>query len=219
MKGKFHSSGGLGTALLALLVILPCLANGQLPPPPVPPPLGDSEALSQVMGDFFRVPVPLIKELEGSVPIPSLNLPVVLFIAHHSHVSPHLLVTWRREGRTWLEIAGRLKLPPTIFFLPLPEGRLGPPYGRAYGYYWKHKKDKKVPIILSDEEIADLVQLKICTSYFGLPPRQIISLRSNGVRFSQIYGQEYRKRHGPAGGEFMAEVESRKRVDLWPAAG
>lgn len=203
MEGDRHFSRFRGVSLVALLLLIPFPARGQ--PPPIPPPPGDFEAMRQVMMDFFRVPVSTIKELEGSVPVPSLNLPVVLFIAHHSHVSPNLIITWRKAGNSWLQIAGRLKLPATIFFTTLPEGRIGPPYGRAYGYYWKHKRDPQVPIVLSDEEISDLVQLKICSSHFGLPPRQIISLREKGMPFSRIYGQEYRKRKGAERSEIRGE--------------
>lgn len=181
--------------LLAFAFLLPGSVGPQLPPPP-PPSLPDPEVMRQVMGDFFHLPIPTVKNLESDMPFPDLNLPVALFIAQQARVSVDLLASWRRAGQSWLQIAERLKLPPAIFFLPIPEGKIGPPYGRAYGFYWKHKKDKKVRILLSDHEIADLVHLRIASSYFGLPPSQIIALRAEGRRFSQIYGQEYRKRHG-----------------------
>jgi len=194
-KGKFLLLL-LVAGLLASAFLSPSLVNSQLPPPPPPPPLPDPEVMREVMGEFFHVPVPTVKKLENDIPFPDLNLPVALFIAQQGRVSVSLLVTWRREGQSWLQIANRLKLSPALFFLPIPEGRVGPPYGRAYGYYWRHKKDKKVSILLSDQEIADLIHLRIASSYFGLPPSQIIALRAGGKRFSQIYGQEYRKRHG-----------------------
>jgi hypothetical protein len=161
--------------------------------------LPDPEVMRQVMGDFFQVPVPTIQRMEKDLPFPDLNLPVALFIAQRARVSVDLLISWRKAGQSWLHIAERLKLPPTIFFVAVPEGKIGPPYGRAYGHYWKHKKNRNYRIVLSDEEVADLVHLRIASSYFGLPPSQIVALRVEGKRFPHIYGQEYRKRHGPAG--------------------
>jgi len=192
--------------LLASAFLSPSPVRSQLPPPP-PPPLPDPEILRQVLGEHFHLPLATIRNLERDVPFPDLNLPVALFIAQRAHVSVDLLFSWRREGLSWLLIAERLRLPATIFFVPIPEGRVGPPYGRAYGYYWKHKRDKRVRIFLADQEIADLVHLRISSSYFGLPPTRIIALRAEGKRFLHIYGQEYRKRHG---GKAVAQPRGEK---------
>jgi len=183
----------LMAGLLACAVLSPAPGRAQLSPSP--PPLSDQEAMWQAMGGFFNIPVSQVKQWEGNMAFPDLNLPVALFIAQQAHVSVDLLLPWRKAGKSWLQIAARLKLSPTIFFLPLPEGKWGPPYDKSYGYYWKHQKDKKTPIPLSDKEIADLVHLRISTSYFGLAPGQIMALRAEGKSFSKIYGTEYRKRH------------------------
>ena len=45
-----------------------------------------------------------------------------------------------------------------------------------------------------------MVHLRIASTYFGLPPNQIIQFRAQGKPFSQIYGHEYRKRHPNKGG-------------------
>jgi len=183
----------LMAGLLACTVLSPAPGRAQLAPSSSL--LSDQEAMWQVMGGFFHIPVSQVKQWESNMVFPDLNLPVALFIAQQARVSVDLLLPWRKAGKSWLEIATQLKLSPTIFFLPLPEGKLGPPYGKSYGYYWKHQKDKKAPISLSDKDIADLVHMRIASSYFGLPPGQIMALRAEGKSFSKIYGTEYRKRH------------------------
>ena len=193
----------LMAGLLAGAVLLPAPVRAQLPPPP--PPFSDQEVMRRVLGDYFRIPVVQVVNWESNMAFPDLNLPVALFIAQQAHVSVDLMVPWRQAGRSWLQIATQLKLSPTIFFLPIPEQRLGPPYGQAYGYYWKNKKDKKAPIPLSDKEIADLVHLRITSSYFGLPPSQIMALRAEGKTFYKIYGAEYRNRHAGKGKEAHGE--------------
>ena len=177
--------------LVALGIFSPSLARAQLAPAT---PL-DPRAMGQVMADFFHLPVAQVRQLEDTTPFPDLNLPVALFIAQRAHVSADLLLSWRREGKPWLQIAAQLKVPPTVFFLSIPEQKLGPPYGQAYGYYWKHQRDKKAPIPLSDGEIADLVHLRIASSYFKLSPGKIMTLRAGGKSFSKIYALEYAKRH------------------------
>jgi hypothetical protein len=183
----------LMAGLVACAVLSPAPGRAQLPPSS--PSLSDREAMWGVMEGFFHIPVSQVKRWEGNMAFPDLNLPVALFISQQAHVSVDLLLPWRKTGRSWLAIATQLKLSPTIFFLPLPEEKLAPPYGKSYGYYWKHQKDKKAPIPLSDKEIADLVHLRIASSYFGLPPGQIMALRAEGKSFSKIYGAEYRKQH------------------------
>ena|GEM_PF-1940996 len=183
----------LMAGLLACVTLSPVSVQAQLPPSPSP--LPDQEAMWQVMGGFFHIPVSQVKQWGDSMGFSDLNLPVALFIAQQARVSVDLMLPWRQVGKSWLQIATRLKLSPTIFFLPIPERKLGPPYGQAYGYYWKHQRDKKVPIPLSDKEIADLVHLRIFSSYFGISPVQVMALRAEGKPFSKIYGMEYRKRH------------------------
>ncbi len=183
----------LMAGLLACAVLSPAPGRAQLAPSSSL--LSDQEAMWQAMGGFFHIPVFQVKQWEGNMAFPDLNLPVALFIVQQAHVSVDLLLPWRKAGKSWLAIATQLKLSPAIFFLPLPERKLGPPYGESYGYYWKHQKDKKAPIPLSDKEIADLVHLRIASSYFGLRPDQIMALRAEGMSFSKIYGAEYRKQH------------------------
>jgi hypothetical protein len=183
----------LMAGLLACATLFPVSVQAQLPPSA--PPLSDREAMWQVMGGFFHVPVSQVKHWGDNMGFPDLNLPVALFIAQQARVSVDLMLPWRQAGKSWLQIATRLKLSPTVFFLPLPEGQLGPPYAKPYGYYWKYQKDKKTSIPLSDKEIADLVHLRIFSSYFGVSPGQIMALRAEGKPFLKVYGMEYRKRH------------------------
>ena len=191
MRRKGFSLLFSAAVLLAFTFLWSSSIFAQLPPAPLP----DPEAMRLVMGSFFHLPASQISRFEADIAFPDLNVPVALFVSQHAHVSVDLILQWRREGQPWLQISNRLKLAPTIYFLPISERKMGPPYGNAYGYYWKHKKDKRVQIVLSDREIADLVHLRISSSYFGLPASQIIGLRAGGKSFSQIYGQEYRKRH------------------------
>ncbi len=192
--------------LLALGILSSPSVRAQLPPAaPV-----DRGTMGQVLADFFQIPISQIRQWEVIVPFPDLNLPVALFIAQRAHVSVDLLLSWRKEGKSWLQIATQLKVPPTVFFVSLPEQKLGPPYGQAYSYYWKHQRDQKAPIPLSDGEIADLVHLRITSSYFKLSPGAIMALRAGGKSFSKIYALEYAKRHPGKGQKAGGEKDKAK---------
>jgi hypothetical protein len=161
---------------------------------PLPP---DAEIMKKVTTEFFKASPDVIIKVEKGLPMPDTDLHVALFLAQQANVSVDMLFPWRKAGQSWLDIAIRLGLPPGVFFGEVPANvKVGPPYGKAYGHYKKHKKDKKIKIVLSDGEVRDLVHLKVASVYFDLPPAEIIKMRGTGKPFKEIYAGEYKKKHG-----------------------
>jgi hypothetical protein len=77
----------------------------------------------------------------------------------------------------------------------------GPPYGRAYGYYKKKPKKDWRTIVLGDDDVVNLVNLKFMSEHYGYPPEKIIKMRSGGKEFVSIYDEirkekEKMKEHG-----------------------
>jgi hypothetical protein len=166
-------------------------SNAQLPLPP------EAEIMKKVTTAFFKAPPDVVKKVEIGLPMPDTDMHIALFLSQEAKVSVDMLFPWRKAGQSWLDIAVRLGLPPTVFFVEVPTNvKVGPPYGKAYGHYKKHKKDKKAKIVLSDDEVRNLVHLKITSAYFGLPPSEVIKMREVGKPFKEIYAGEYKKRHG-----------------------
>jgi hypothetical protein len=143
------------------------------------------------VGDYYRVlqrEVMTIKE-RG---FPPYEVPVVLSLAKRAHVEPEVIMDLRLSGYTWLDITLRFGLNPGIFYVPVGAMVTGPPYGKAYGYYKKKPKKKWETIVLSDDDVINLVNLKFMSEHYGCPPEKIIKMRSGGKEFVSI-NDEIRK--------------------------
>lgn len=137
------------------------------------------------VGDYYRVPqreVITIKE-RG---IPPYEVPVVLLLAKKAHVAPEMIIDLRLSGHTWLDITLRFGLSREIFYVPVGLVVTGPPYGKAYGHYRKKPKKDWKAIVLGDDDVINLVNLKLLSEHYTYPPEKIIKMRSGGKEFVPI---------------------------------
>lgn len=149
------------------------------------------------VGDHYRVPqseVMIIRE-RGFDPY---EVPVVLYLAKRAHVTPEVIMELRLSGFTWLDITLRFALGPEIFYVPVGIEVIVPPYAKAYGYYRKKPKKDSKAVVLSDDDIINLVNLKLMSEYYRYPPEKIIKMRSEGKEFFSI-NDEIRKERGKIG--------------------
>ena len=107
-----------------------------------------------------------------------------------------MLLGWRHAGMTWLVITQKLRLDPSIFYVPIPDHvRPGPPYGNAYGYYRKRGR-RQSAAVFDDSTIRDLVQLKLVSEHYGQRPEDIIQRRMRGDQFNGMIRAEHKKKEG-----------------------
>ncbi len=153
-----------------------------------------SEGLSEfflVVGDYYRISQKeiLIISERG---IPPYEIPVVLFIAKRAHVAPEIIMILRLRDNTWLHTTLHFGLGAEIFYFPVGGVVKDPPYGRVYGYYQHKPKKEWKTILLRDDDIINLVNLKLMSEHYGYPPEKIIKMRSEGKEFLLI-NDEIRK--------------------------
>ncbi len=125
---------------------------------------------------------------------PVNELPVALFIATEANRPVRAVLELRLGGESWNNIFVSFGLPYSGLFAELPADP-GPPYGKAWGYWKKHKKQPSARIVLSDTEFTDLVHLHVTTRALGIDAREAIRLRAKGSRFDVIAGNAYRAKH------------------------
>ncbi len=145
------------------------------------------------VGDYFSVPqqqIIVVKENN----IPDEEMPVVFFIAQQANVPVMTVVNLRLSGESWTSITLSLGLSPAIFYVPVTMTVVpGPPYGHAYGYY-RHKPRKMWnKIVLDDDDVVNLVNLKFVSEHYGYPPEQVIRMRAKGKKFAAINGEMEQK--------------------------
>lgn len=148
------------------------------------------------IGDYYRVPereVVVVRDRH----IPDEEIPVVFFLAQTAHVSPSAIIDLRLAGRSWPDISLHFGLGPEIFYVPVKETVvIGPPYGKAYGYYKKKPRKAWKSIVLSDTDVVNLVNLKFVSEHYKYPPEKVMKLREGGKNFVAINDEVVKEKKG-----------------------
>lgn len=138
------------------------------------------------VGDYYRVPereVIIVRERH----IPDEEMPVIFFISKMARVKPATIIDLRLVGKTWMNIIVHFGLSPEIFYVPMRDGFvIGPPYGKAYGYYKKKPRKQWKTIVLGDDDVINLVNLRFISEYYRYEPERVIRLREGGKNFIVI---------------------------------
>jgi hypothetical protein len=115
---------------------------------------------------------------------------LIFYIAHYSGKYPEAIGEWRKRDLTWREIAfGKLDLDTGLFFDELPLDKPIPaPFNRPYELYriWSERGTKKQWLRLTDEEMVQLVQLKVVHTYYDIPVLEIMQTIAAGKDFSEV---------------------------------
>jgi len=152
---------------------------------------GRLQSFYLAIGDYYRVPEPQVVAIRDRYRLPDEELPVVYFMAARAHVQPSVILGFRTRGMSWLDITFHYGLTPEIFYVPVVVEKVGPPYGKAYGYYRKYgptKQWKKVK--LSDHEVVDLVNLRFIADHYRVAPEAVMEMRGRGENFIIINEKE-----------------------------
>jgi len=156
------------------------------------------------VGDYYRVPGPTVIAVSKRN-IRQEELPVVFFIAQRARVAPSVILDLRSRGQTWWDISIRYGIGPEVYYVPVTAVNIGPPYGKAYGYYKRKPKHKWKEIRLADPDIINLVNLRFISEYHGLSPEYVIQMRSGGADFKTIHVKAEKEKKGKGNGKEKKE--------------
>ncbi len=158
--------------------------------------IGDSDLYLRIQSHYFDRDPGSVAGTAKMLKDPDHELPIVLFLARHSGKSPDYIVRMRKSGLSYWEVSLKLGIPASVYFMDLSFDP-GPPYGKAYGHWKKHKRHKTHAVILTEREMYDCISLQIVNGYYGIPPREVVQMRNEGKDLKVILTGEYRKRHQP----------------------
>lgn len=122
------------------------------------------------------------------------DLAVALFIAGRSGTSVDAVFRYRSGGTPWYDVGRRCGVPIDAWFVPVDHDP-GPPYGKAYGHWRKHRKNPNTRFTLSDVEARDLVAVRMAHEFYRVPVSTAMSWRSDGRDVRTLMNREYRRRH------------------------
>jgi hypothetical protein len=105
------------------------------------------------------------------------DLLVALHLARACRMDVDVIVGWRRAGMSWDRITRRCHEDASIFYVEIPEGVSGPPYGRAHGHWKRHPKGD---LALTDAEVREFVLARALAGHCGVPVTEIVRRRAAG---------------------------------------
>lgn len=174
-------------------------------------------AIRVTYSDYYKVESSLVEKLEGRK-FSEDDISVALFLAGKGKVNPDVILVYREKGLSWLDITIKLGFGVDIFYIPIPANvHIGPPYGKAYGYWRKHGVKSKVKIVFDDWDIRNLVQLRLVCDYYGYKPEDVIKWREEGKKFDAIIFEGHEKKHKPA--DVGKSIEEPKGIKKFPERG
>jgi len=160
------------------------------------------------VSNYYRVPerdVIIVRDRR----IREDEIPVVFFIAQQAHVASATIVDLRLRGLSWWDISVRYRLGADVYYVPI-SGRPGPPYGKAYGHYKRPRSQWKA-IVLSDEDVVSLVQLRFISEHYHVAPDRVIEMRSRNTSFvAVLHEASGRAKKGENGKSEGASADSKK---------
>jgi len=144
------------------------------------------------IGNYYHVPQTRVVYVRDHYHMRDEELPVVFFVASRAHVDPQVIIDLRMRRRmSWLDITFHYGLTPEIYYVPVT--RVGPPYGKAYGYYKKHGNNYR-RVVLADNDVVNLVNLRFMSDYHGVAPEVIMDRRGRGERFFAMNDEFHREK-------------------------
>jgi len=172
--------------LLAIPVIAQVTVSGTVGTPRM--------AISATYNDYYKAEPKIVEGLVAQK-VSDDDISVALFLSNQAKVTPEVLIAYRTKGLSWADITIKIGVKPDVFFVVLPANP-GPPYGKAWGHWKKRKAHPTLVFDLGDDDLRNLVQLRLVSEHFKVKPAEVIKWRVSGKAFDMIISDEHGKKHG-----------------------
>lgn len=173
-----QSVGPIRLTLVALLA--PSLVAGQAD--------AAREAYFRAVAEYFSMPAAEVSIL-SEWSLAADEVPVVLFVARRAGVSPDALVALRRSGSGWARLSTQYHLDAGHFHVPLAATADGGRLSGAYERFAAVPPDQWGGVNLRDQEIVDLVNLRIVAQTLRMRPGDVLARAAPGVTWVELYGR------------------------------
>lgn len=149
--------------------------------------VGDGLYFSAV-ADFFQLPASEVDILRGWR-LQVEDIPVVLFVAGRTGVSPEALAQLRRAGRQWPDLATQYGLDASHFHVPVPDVSRAFALRAAYEQFDRLEPTRWREVRLSDRDIVILVNVRMAAETLHLPPDRILEGHQGTPSFVALYAR------------------------------
>lgn len=117
------------------------------------------------------------------------EVPVVFELATRARVAPGVVLGLRLGGLSWREVGLHFGIGTEAFYVDAGVGALSGRYGSLYSRFWHRPRRTWAGIVLSDADIIDCVNLSFVSGHWHRPVREVITFRSSGQRYHQVWAR------------------------------
>ncbi|MGB1778815.1 MAG: hypothetical protein ACPHQP_04610 [Longimicrobiales bacterium] len=137
---------------------------------------------------FFALPLTEVAIL-GEWEIAAQEIPVVLFLARRSGVSPEALVALRDAGQSWATLATRYRVGPAALHVPVSDDAPAGALAGAYDMYRNTPVGRWSSIRLTDEDVVGLVNVRLISQSLDLPAERVLGFTGSVGSYVELYAQ------------------------------
>ncbi len=110
-----------------------------------------------------------------------------IYLAKAANIDPMKMLDPRLEGKSWGYLMRQYNIDPIILFTTLPDKTPIPgKFSYDYGQLERRMKNPSYKMVLYDNGIRNLVQLKLLKDGLGMEPRVVMNKVSQGYTFTDL---------------------------------
>ena len=117
------------------------------------------------------------------------EVPVVLFVARRSGVSPEAIVALRDSGQSWTALTARYRVSPAALYVPIGDDA---PAGALSGAYERFRSTPVASwnaVALNDDEIVGLVNVRVIAQVLGVSAESVASASGSTPNYVGLHAR------------------------------
>lgn len=117
------------------------------------------------------------------------EVPVVLFVARRSGVSPEAVVALRDSGLSWATLTGRYRVTPSSLHVPIRDDAAAGMLTTAYGHFRSTPVNQWNSVPLEDHEIVGLVNVRVISQVLGHSAEDVAAASGSMTTWVQLHAE------------------------------
>ncbi len=142
------------------------------------------------IGNYYGISTDEVEEI-SQTGIVDEDLPVVFFVADHADAAPKKVANMRHNGASWSSVCEKYSIKATDFYIIISGSIKSEAYGPIYEKFNTTPQRKWKEIQLTDDEMVNMVNLKLIYSLHDYSVYEIMAMRDFGKSFTRINQQVY----------------------------
>jgi hypothetical protein len=117
------------------------------------------------------------------------EVPVVLFVARRSGVSPEAVVALRDSGQSWTDLTARFRVSASALHVPIRDDAPAGALSAAYERFRSTPVSGWGELRLEDDEIIGLVNVRVISQVLGLSAERVAAASGSTATYVLLHAQ------------------------------